>query len=1002
MNNEINKINHTILSIKKKLDSINKIVSDKEDKEDKKDIGENLDFIKNQFINSNITNTTNDTTNDTSNDVFRDKFDKESNVMIIPLIKDKDINFKVYDKEQIDIQNEIVKFNEEMAKYNIEEEYNKLQTKKNALINFMNIEEINSTLDNTLSNKITKLINSREQFDTLLTITNVVINNDAFIDPSTVQFDLIPLNSTITINEDLKIKIPKNYKQKLTELYDKSLEETTKFNLYDLIIHPNLNYLFSNNKKYEASSDSANSIFPFYGESTTKLYEEINSQLKNSHITFSKSLKEEIIKLEEEQIKIINNNIGTLKSKFFELSKIYVQLNKITNDNIKSSKEVTNINNYLNYSEKINELENDLATYNSKKTTEPINIEEIKKANIMLYKKYTDISKNINEKIPLLIKKYNDKIDELLLSEPNIIYLKEKLLMNDQEYNNIIELMLHSKQTLTELKKKNTTLQNIDIIKEHIETKIKLNNYINGEILKFINESTNYNKIDIEKIKSTFEEYEKIYNKNNQIIEDYNNTIITYNNRINEISKDGTKKKIDDIIKQIILKNINKTKETVTINEINFDNKTYNKTLDFKNLDKISNTLSQIINTKESLITQLKLKVCDIIYSEIHNNFFDDRKFISELKSKLTQVQDDKPYDNFVKLNLDKIKNLQFKDDFKTTGNLIINKINVIVKLIEKLSLSNIQFGGSNQTETDNKYMDLINKNLEINKLKIKFAEFIVEAKKYNINYIHVYNHLLFVFNYINSINKNNFKPSFYHYLSLGTVTYYLRILNMIEKDIIKKNELGKYFYKYHYINIKILSNFLKYLSINWKSYDKSNDQAKIVITKLDLFNKEISEKLQRPIFIFNSFKNILDDYFKFLTSEEKDTIETPRIILKKMLSEIPKTTISSEEERRIKEEERRIEEKQRKVTKSKTQPLTPIIPEKSISEKDMNSIFGFLNNELVKNKAEEKRIKDAKAMNSIFGSFLTKTQADILKENAKKLEQINKNSTEQLKANIK
>jgi len=190
---------------------------------------------------------------------------------------------------------------------------------------------------------------------------------------------------------------------------------------------------------------------------------------------------------------------------------------------------------------------------------------------------------------------------------------------------------------------------------------------------------------------------------------------------------------------------------------------------------------------------------------------------------------------------------------------------------ISKIISTQFQSGGKKITTIlEGIYINLIDNNLSINNLKLAYYDFLDTAKEFNINYIHTFNHLLFIINYLKSVEYN--KTLIYNYLGLGTVTYYMRIIDRIKQDIKIKNDLGKYFYKYHYITINIVYNFLNYLNKNWKVYKKScgesngNDdrtiESKRVITKLHLFGKDISYELRKPIFLFNAFKDILDKYY--------------------------------------------------------------------------------------------------------------------------------------------
>ena len=208
-----------------------------------------------------------------------------------------------------------------------------------------------------------------------------------------------------------------------------------------------------------------------------------------------------------------------------------------------------------------------------------------------------------------------------------------------------------------------------------------------------------------------------------------------------------------------------------------------------------------------------------------------------------------------------------------------------------KSLLNNLPFNAvddlQNQTSKslNDSVNDYYNKLIVINNKINNFKRIINDFKKilmeYNIRYIQVYNHLLFVVNYLKLIIMN--KDSnylIYQYLGRGTTTYYLRIIDRILFDIKNKkiSSIGKYFYKYHYININILKKFLEFLNKNWKVYENTctiipekkliagnisqADVKKKTLSKMYLLKSNYNPTIKKCIFIFNSMKDILDKYF--------------------------------------------------------------------------------------------------------------------------------------------
>jgi len=177
-------------------------------------------------------------------------------------------------------------------------------------------------------------------------------------------------------------------------------------------------------------------------------------------------------------------------------------------------------------------------------------------------------------------------------------------------------------------------------------------------------------------------------------------------------------------------------------------------------------------------------------------------------------------------------------------------------------------------------YQQLMTINIKVSDFKKFIGEFKKISMEYNIRYIQVYHHLLFIVNYLKLISMNsNSNYLVYQYLGRGSVTYYLRIVDRILNDIKNKktSSIGKYFYKYHYININILKIFLEFLNKNWQPYsnscnvsgkdllpgsDKQITAKRITLSKMYLLSSKYDPPMKKCIFIFNSMKDILDKYY--------------------------------------------------------------------------------------------------------------------------------------------
>ena len=209
----------------------------------------------------------------------------------------------------------------------------------------------------------------------------------------------------------------------------------------------------------------------------------------------------------------------------------------------------------------------------------------------------------------------------------------------------------------------------------------------------------------------------------------------------------------------------------------------------------------------------------------------------------------------------------------------------------------------------DNYYLNIMNYTFELEKLQQTFNNFKNKCREYNIQYVRMYNHILFIINYLKLVVQDRNKNyQIYNYIGLNTIIYYNEIVDSIIKSMKNKTTLGNYFSKYHYINIQILRYFLGYIHTNWKKYnnycdnfsqlnDKIPNAVKKVISKLYLYDSTLmkNQKIKKSVFIFNAMKDLLDK-FKSLSSppvavylriNHNPTIQIKKEVFKKNMGKI-------------------------------------------------------------------------------------------------------------------
>ena len=189
-----------------------------------------------------------------------------------------------------------------------------------------------------------------------------------------------------------------------------------------------------------------------------------------------------------------------------------------------------------------------------------------------------------------------------------------------------------------------------------------------------------------------------------------------------------------------------------------------------------------------------------------------------------------------------------------------LSKINKELKGGSSKQSKEVKNSGLKISEFINKnssYADVIRRlNGQINKVKEQIKPLNKHIMIFNLNYIHLYHNIKFMENYTNSnlLNSEN-NVLFYKYLGKGIIAYYLNIINEIEKDIKGKTPIGNYFYKYHYFNIEIVKNFLLGLRNikNWLWSTTIDDATKKIEEEVP---KSDVSKTRSFLSSFTSFRN--------------------------------------------------------------------------------------------------------------------------------------------------
>jgi hypothetical protein len=317
----------------------------------------------------------------------------------------------------------------------------------------------------------------------------------------------------------------------------------------------------------------------------------------------------------------------------------------------------------------------------------------------------------------------------------------------------------------------------------------------------------------------------------------------------------------------------------------------YTATLNDKTIVDLLNklTYTQKNNLILSYLTEIDKNNFDLNKQKLNilsDNFILNIKNIFKTLFKLPTIQKDK----ITKIlefmfSPEKIKEITLPNDTVLEQEILKNKqaeYKQIKTIIEKNKLELV--GGYLQTgglinSWENYYFQIIDMFMKINNYKNLFNNFKKVAREFNIKYIQLYHHQLYISNYIQIVLLGD-TYQIYQYLSKGSVNYYRQTVTSIfekckDPKTVETNPVIRYFYKYHYVTLDLLVHFLEQLKNNWSvdyefySANKDiNDKHKLEQNKnesrLAVITPERlphTDKMKKGLFIFNLFKDILDSY---------------------------------------------------------------------------------------------------------------------------------------------
>jgi len=498
---------------------------------------------------------------------------------------------------------------------------------------------------------------------------------------------------------------------------------------------------------------------------------------------------------------------------------------------------ITNINNHKNILP-ISVISTNESTINNHKKVSPISVKSTNESTInestihnllITYNFSTLLS-------PEPISKLNDNVEKL---KDNLLKLKNKIIkdiINNVDYNYSIS---NIQDFINNVQKYNTIIQ---------ERKNAIDSYNTANATKKEFEE------EYKRIMPNYNIIESLINENN--INDIINTLLTANIKAHAIKFDIQQ------LKEILIKNRNSfadiAKEWLiqTLKELTSDNRRLAVALD-ERVNRIHGTKNDDYN--HNVINMIN----EITSKNIGKNDALTVKYIPLIKpfNAINEQAKNKIGNNILSITKFKSNN----KDVNKLGEQAYYEYFKIVDLLDKINIKQDKFnqqhaGGNNSNakindtviikQMDNLYIELINKYLNINKLKLLKCNYEKTIKMTLINYNHIIYNLLFIINYM---RQTSFECS--KFLSSNTVNNNIEILKQMQSDIKKKNVYGKYFLKYHYITINIVLNFLTKLKNNY------NDNI------FDLFNNDYDNdndnNLKKSIFLYITFRNIMKDYDK-------------------------------------------------------------------------------------------------------------------------------------------
>jgi len=320
------------------------------------------------------------------------------------------------------------------------------------------------------------------------------------------------------------------------------------------------------------------------------------------------------------------------------------------------------------------------------------------------------------------------------------------------------------------------------------------------------------------------------------------------------------------------------------MNELGIINEKINETIG--KIDRINNTYTDYIKQYDNIGT-----------FDLNNSYFFPNECLNEDNpemvsySRISVTSDEElNVDAEFQLLKESIQSINILNpiDKKTTIATLMTDPNTLDKLLLGGSTISKKPPASSQKRTqsygiqshENYYQHVLDYSIKLEEIQRKFSYFKNKCRSFNIKYIRMYNHVLFIVNYLKlTVLDQNKDYQIYNYIGLNTLIYYKEIVDKIIESINKKTTLGKYFNKYHYINIKILKKFFEFINQNWKEYgtyctkfnkedDKTTNPVRIATSKLYLYHKNLlnNQYIKKSVFIFNSMKDLLDK-FKSLSS---------------------------------------------------------------------------------------------------------------------------------------